>query len=64
MIVSIYGEEYDSFWAEFDKTYKDSPEVWYEVRLDFFEDVYDDSLSLEQNLHAADEYIKRHKDDY
>lgn len=60
---SIYGEEYDNFWHAF---YLRHPNIsaWYEVCLDFWEDVYNESLSIEENISNATDYIREHENDY
>ena len=62
---SIYGKEYNDFWDSFNKIYPNILDsVWYEVCLDFWEDVYNECLSIKENITAAKKYIDEHKFDY
>ena len=64
MVVNIYGEEYDNFWNAFNLRHPNVSDCWYEVYLDFWEDVYNESLSLEENIANAADYIREHENDY
>ena len=64
--MSIYGHEFDKFWYMFGQAYPDIKlsEVWYEICLDFWEDEYDECLTVKENLAHAASYIKSHINDY
>ena len=64
MVVSIYGEDFGDFWHAFDLRYPNVSACWYEVYLDFWEDIYNESLSLEENIANAADYIRDHENDY
>lgn len=60
----IYGINFKVFWDEVEKSHTDMPQVYYEVYVDFMEDVYDEKRSLKENVRMAYEYIVVHQNDY
>ena len=63
-IFELYGKEFNDFWSLVKKEHPEMPNVWYEVYVDFFDEVYNKNLSLEANIEIAYEYIIEHQNDY
>ena len=61
-LFSVLG--YNDFWERFDFTFPTLEPAWYEVYIDFMDDIYNPSLSEEQNLWNAYKYIEAHRNDY
>ncbi len=61
----LMGKEYTDFWNKFNQRFPNEfKNVWYEVFVDFIDDCFDCSLSIENNLQNAYTYIKEHQCDY
>lgn len=57
---------YSHFWNEFHKRYPElnTSNIWYEVFIDFTDNVYRRDKSLNWNLKKAKKYIMEHFNDY
>ena len=64
--MSIYGRAYDDFWRVFSIVHPEISlsKVLYEICIDFWDDVYDEHKTFLENMCAAEEYLKKHINDY
>lgn len=61
----LMGDSYTRFWSKFRQRFPlDFANVWYEVFVDFWEDCFNEDLSLEDNLQRAYMYLQEHQNDY
>lgn len=61
----LMGDDYAQFWAKFKQRFPLAfVNVWYEVFVDFWEDLFNEDLPLEENLQNAYAYLQEHQNDY
>lgn len=65
-LFELYYRKSVEFWRQYDKKHPDFPtnDIYYEVLLDFWEDVFDENLPLDESLEMAYKYLKEHSEDY
>ena len=63
-LFELYGSQFQLFWEKVELVHPDIPQAYYEVYVDFMDDIYDDRLPLEDNVEMAYRYILNHQNDY
>lgn len=64
--LDTYGRFFAYFWNVYNQTYPDFPtgNIYYEVLVDFWEDVFNEALPMKESLTMAHDYLKEHINDY